>query len=89
MIQNVPQRARCRCACNLTRSLCDSLNRTSKENCSIQKSLFSDNLSPTRHVVFSVLFTYTLKAQNTKLVHASTTASLSSNVLSQVEFGPN
>jgi len=25
--------------------------------------------------LFSVLFTYTLKAQNTKLVHASTTAS--------------
>ena len=25
---------------NLTRSLCDSLNRTSEENCSIQKSLF-------------------------------------------------
>ena len=32
--------ARCRCACNLTRSLCDSLNRTSEENCSIRKSLF-------------------------------------------------
>ena len=47
------------------------------------KSLFfSDSLSPVQRVVFfSVLFTCTLKAQNTKLVHASTTASSLSAML--------
>ena len=44
---------------------CDSLNQTSEENRSIQKSLFfSDSLSPTQRVVF-FCFIY-MYAQSTK-----------------------
>jgi len=60
---------------DLTRSLCDSLNRTSTKKCSIQKSLdFSDSLYP--HCVLSFFFILYVYAQSTKKLNLYTQALL-------------
>jgi len=49
----------------LTRLLCDSLNRTSEENCSIHKSLFLNSLSPTHRVIFFLFYLHVCSKHKT------------------------
>jgi len=61
--------------------LCDSLNRTSEENCSIQKSLFFQIIFHPYTACRLFLFYLHVRSKHKTLNYASTTASSSSAML--------